>query len=150
MNGLLPAESQSQMASDIQPMLLQFHNDIVNDSWSDAWSLLSARKQKQYLTEYGYQTWISDQQSLGQYLDPSGLQVSVQAANPATGVAQVMVTGMTYTPSGGSPCAWDGITWVKYENGSWHYDPGYSTTPQREAVWKPRFSELLGGQCSTG
>ena len=131
-------------------MLLRFHKDIVNGSWSDAWSLLSARKRQQALRETGYQGWISDQHSLGEYLDPTGLRVSVQNTDPATGVAQVMVTGMTYTPPGGSPCAWDGITWVKYENGSWHYDPGYSTTPQREAEWKPRFSELLGGQCTSG
>jgi len=149
MNGLLPAESQNQMTSDIQSMLLQFHQDIVNGDWSNAWSLLSARKRRQALAETGYQGWISNQHSLGEYLDPSGLNVSIQNTSPSTGVAQVMVTGMTYSPPGKSPCAWDGVTWVKYESGAWHYDPGYSTTPQREAVWKPRFAELLGGQCVT-
>jgi hypothetical protein len=138
------------MTGDIQQMLLQFHQDIVNADWSGAWSLLSARKQSQSLTEYGYNGWVSNQHSLGQNLDPSGLQVTIQNADPATGVAQVLVTGMTYTSPGGSSCPWTGITWVKYEHGSWHYDPGYSTTPQREAAWKPRFSQLLGGKCTVG
>jgi hypothetical protein len=48
----------------------------------------------------------------------------------------------------GAPCSeWSGITWVKYEEGAWRYDPGYSTSPEREAEWKSRYAELLGGKC---
>jgi hypothetical protein len=70
-----------------------------------------------------------------------------ERTEPGSGVAQVDVTGMTWDKPGASCTEWSGITWVKYEAGSWKYDPGYSTTPQREREWKSRFSQLLGGQC---
>jgi hypothetical protein len=67
--------------------------------------------------------------------------------NEATGVVQVMVTGMRWTKPGATCSEWSGVTWVRWENGGWYYDPGYSTTPQRTRDWKNRFSELLGGSC---
>lgn len=161
-NGLLPAESQDQMTQDIQQMLLQFHQDISDGNFQDAWSLLSARKQQQSLQESGYNGWIANQKSLGDYLDPSGLQVSIVSTDPSTGVATVNVTGMTWSPPNAAPCQWSGLTWVKYESGSWHYDPGYSTTSQRRAEWGPptdtsspayaswksnTWSRMMGGQC---
>lgn len=160
--GVLPDESQDQMTSDIQQVLLQFHQDISTGDWQDAWNLLSGRKQQQSLRESGYNGWIANQKSLGDYLDPSGLQVSIVSTDPGSGVATVDVTGMTWSPPGRSSCLWSGITWVKYESGSWHYDPGYSTTPQRRSQWGPpsdtsspayanwaqnTWPKLMGGRC---
>lgn len=159
---LLPDQSQAQMTQAIQQMLLQFHQDISTGNWRDAWSLLSARKQQQSLQEVGYNGWIKNQKSLGQYLDPSGLQVSIVSTDTGSGVATVNVTGMSWSPPGRSSCGWNGITWVKYENGNWRYDPGYSTTAQRRAQWGPpentsspaystwvhkTWPKLMGGLC---
>jgi hypothetical protein len=146
-NGELPGGSSQQLAAEIQPMLLVWHEDVVHDNYHAAWELLSHRKQVQDENEYGYATWVKNQSTLNPYLNPSGLQVSVEKTEPSEGVAQVDVTGMAWSKPG-APCTeWSGITWVKYEDGAWKYDPGYSTTPQREREWKPRYSELLGGRC---
>lgn len=145
--GVLPAVSTQQMQSEIQPMLLEWHEDVVHGSYRAAWQLLSHRKQVQDSSEYGYATWVKNQATLRPYLNPSGLRVSVEGAEPSDGVVQIDVTGMGWDKPGASCTEWSGITWVKYEGGSWRYDPGYSTTPQREREWKSRFSELLGGRC---
>ena len=73
-----------------------------------------------------------------------GIRVSIQDLDAKTGVARVLVGGMHYSKTN---CEWRGVTWVRYEDGGWKYDPGYSTTPQREREWKNRFTELLGGAC---
>jgi Prokaryotic RING finger family 1 len=147
-SGLLPAgESTDQMAPEIQDMLREFHTDVVSGDYRSAWNLMSARKQHQSLEKYGYAGWVSNQSTLRPYLDPSGLTVSIEETNPSNGVATVDVTGMGWNKPGASCSEWSGITWVKYEAGAWRYDPGYSTSPQREREWKSRYSELLGGQC---
>jgi hypothetical protein len=146
-NGVLPAVPGEQMQSEIQQMLLSWHEDVVAGNYRGAWELLSHRKQQQDEREYGYTTWVKNQSTLRPYLNPSGLQVSVEHVESGSGVAQVNVTGMGWDKPG-APCTeWSGITWVKYEDGGWKYDPGYSTTPQREREFKSRYSELLGGKC---
>jgi hypothetical protein len=145
--GLLPAVSAQEMQPEIQHMLLEWHEDVVNGNYHAAWELLSHRKQVQSKEQYGYSGWVKNQSTLRPYLHPSSLQVSVEHTEPSSGVAQVDVTGMGWDKPGASCTEWSGITWVKYENGAWKYDPGYSTTPQREREWKPRFAELLGGRC---
>lgn len=143
----LPAVPSQQMQSEIQHMLLEWHEDVVHSNYHVAWELLSHRKQAQDDHEYGYAKWVENQSTLNPYLNPSGLQVSIEHTEPSSGVTQVDVTGMTWDKPGASCAEWSGITWAKYEEGAWKYDPGYSTTPQREREWKPRFSELLGGRC---
>jgi hypothetical protein len=145
--GALPGVSGEQMRSEIEQMLLAWHEDVVHGEYRPAWNLLSNRKRVQDEREYGYGTWVKNQSTLRPYLNPANLQVSVERTEPASGVAQVDVTGMGWDKPG-APCTeWSGITWVKYEERAWRYDPGYSTTPQREREWKPRDSELLGGRC---
>jgi cytoskeletal protein RodZ len=145
--GALPSVPSEQMTSEIQQMLLAWHEDVVHGDYRAAWELLSRRKQVQDENEYGYATWVKNQSTLDPYLNPAGLQVSIEKTEPDEGVAQVDVTGMSWDKPGASCTEWSGITWVKYEDGAWKYDPGYSTTPQREHEWKPRYSELLGGRC---
>jgi hypothetical protein len=147
MNGALPDESTVDMQPEIQHMLLEWHEDVVNGDYQSAWNLMSKRKQVQSTHKYGYAGWVKNQESLNPYLDPSGLQVSVMNASHDTGVATVELTGMKWSKPGASCTEWSGITWVKYEEGAWRYDPGYSTSPEREAEWKSRFAELLGGRC---
>ncbi len=146
-SGLLPAESNSEMESEIQKVLREFHEDIVNGDDRGAWQLLTARKRRQSQRDYGYARWASNQNTLSPYLDPSGVSDSIVSTDPHTGVATVRVSGMRWSKPG-SPCTeWSGITWVKYERGAWRYDPGYSTTPRRRGYWKHRYHALLGGRC---
>lgn len=141
-----PSKSTAQMAQDIQAVLLAFHEDVVAERFHDAWSLQSARKRAQYLREQGYAKWKKNQDSLTPYLSPAGLTVRIDNLE-GDGIARVLLTGMGWSEPG-SPCSeWSGLTWVKYEGGRWTYDPGYSTTADRQRVWKPRIGELLGVGC---
>jgi hypothetical protein len=145
--GTLPGVSTQQMATEIQATLSDWHDDVVQGNYHAAWKLLSARKQAQAEGEGGYAAWAKNQSTLRPYLNPAGLAVSVEDTEAESGVAQVDVTGMTWDKPGAHCSEWSGITWVKYENGEWRYDPGYSTTQQREHEWKSRYTELLGGSC---
>lgn len=146
-DGFLPAVSREQMRVDIQALLLRFHEDIVGGDFSDAWNLLSARRQRLELRERGYRQWVKNQKTLTPYLDPEGIHVGIDELDPSSGVARVTVTGMDWSAPNARCNQWSGVTWVKYEQGEWRYDPGYSTTRLRKLQWKHRFSELLGGSC---
>jgi hypothetical protein len=139
--------TRSEMREDIRTLLLDHHQDLVDGDYQDAWDLMTARKQRQKERDPGYGQWVEDQKTLARYLDPSGIDVKVQSVDRATGVARVMVTGMAWSRPSASCSSWSGLTWVRWEQGAWRYDPGYSTTPQRTREWKHRFSELLGGSC---
>jgi hypothetical protein len=146
-SSLLPDVSEGQMASDIQDLLLDFHQQVVAGNTQAAWNLLTPRKRAQVRREDGYGAWSRAQATLRNDLDPEGLEVSIENVDPDTGVARVDVTGMYWYKPGAGCDEWSGLTWVKYEDGEWLYDPGFSTTPARRRAWEPRFSELLGGAC---
>jgi Double-GTPase 2 len=143
----LPAVSRGQMRSEIQHLLYEFHADVVSHHDRDAWNLLTQRKRRQSQREHGYGGWAHNQNTLNPYLEPAGIKVSIISTEPRSGVATVNVTGMKWNKPGAACTQWSGITWVRYEGGAWHYDPGYSTTSQRQRRWKSRYSELLGGRC---
>ncbi len=143
----LPADSRGQMRRDIQDMLRTWHENIVAGDPQAAWDMLTSRKQTQNERKYGFREWARGQATLAPHLDPSGTHVSIVDLNDKTGVATVKVTGMSWSKPGARCSEWSGITWVRYEDGAWKYDPGYSTTPQRESAWKNRFGQLLGGSC---
>lgn len=146
-SSLVPDGPPSQFENDIRNLLLDFHQALVDRDYRAAWRLLSARKRSKVLREDGYPKWRSAQASLSPYLDPSGVEVTVKDVNRQTGVALVDVSGMGWSGPHARCSEWSGLTWVKYEGGQWRYDPGYSTTPQRERDWKKRFHELLGASC---
>jgi hypothetical protein len=142
-----PAVSRTQMDEEITSLLRGYHEDVVEEDFQGAWGLLSSRKRQQDLDEYGYRKWADAQASLTPYLLPYGLEATMVALEDE-GVVRVDVTGMGWNKPG-APCSeWSGLTWVKYEDGEWTYDPGYSTTPSRRATWQPRGARLLGGNCA--
>jgi hypothetical protein len=144
----LPAVSRFVMEEEIEAVLLAYHEDVVRRDFRTAWALLSERKRRQNLAEYGYGEWKRAQASLSDDLYPSGLRARIDSIEDRSdGVARVSITGMGWSaPS--SPCSeWSGLTWVKYERGTWTYDPGYSTTPARRRVWESRAGRLLGAGC---
>lgn len=144
-NGL-PAVGRGEMAREIQALLLNYHEDVVARDFRSAWALLSLRKRQQNLEEYGYRKWMKAQASLSGYLSPAGLQVRIDGFE-GDGVVRVDVSGMGWSDPGSRCSEWSGLTWVRYEEGSWTYDPGYSTTPARRRTWQPRSAELLGANC---
>jgi hypothetical protein len=147
-DGTIPAElTRGEMREDIRAVLLEHHQDLVDGNYSAAWDLMTARKQRQKERDPGYAQWVDDQKTLARYLDPSGIDVRIESVDRATGVVRVMVTGMDWSKPSARCSSWSGLTWVRWEDGAWRYDPGYSTTPQRTREWKNRFSELLGGSC---
>ncbi|MEA2412309.1 MAG: hypothetical protein QOC77_2870 [Thermoleophilaceae bacterium] len=146
-SSVLPAETRSQMKSDIESLLLQWHNDIVGGDYRSAWNLLTPRKRAQKLREDGYPKWARSQATLGNNLDPSGLSVSILKVDDATGVVTVNVHGMRLITPIGNCTYWSGVTWVRYENGQWLYEPGFSMTRARRAYWQPRKTQTLGGSC---
>lgn len=143
---LLPDESEDAMASEIQTVLLAHHEAIVAGNYKRAWNLTSPEYKKYKLSTDGYDTWASNQQTLGKDLQPGSLQVEVQELDDDTGVATVNLTGMGYTGSAGN-CGglWEGLTWARYTGGAWRYEPGYATVSERRSEWEPRKTELLGG-----
>lgn len=142
----LPTVGRAEMEGEIEALLLAYHQDVVGHDFRSAWGLLSARKRQQNLAEYGYREWMEAQASLSGDLSPAGLQARIEGRE-GDGVARVDVSGMGWSDPG-SPCSeWSGLTWVRYEGGSWTYDPGYSTTPARRRTWQPRRAELLGANC---
>lgn len=146
-DGLLPADDRSTMETDIQQAVLDHHQAIVNGEYYQAWRLLSQRKRDQYEQEGGYAKWKRNQETLTPYLDPSGISVSLERTNASTGEALVYVSGMEWSKPSARCSEWSGYTWAKYEDGTWHYDPGYSTTSSRQRRWKSRYAELMGGSC---
>jgi hypothetical protein len=142
-----PEVPRPQMNEEITSLLQGYHEDVVEEDFQGAWALLSLRKRRQYLREYGYRKWATAQASLSPYLNPYGLEADVVSLE-GEGVARVDVTGMGWSKPG-APCSeWSGLTWVKYEGDEWTYDPGYSTTSARRATWRPRSARLLGGDCA--
>lgn len=141
-----PPEPRGEMTQNIHAVLLGYHEAVVDGQLQSAWELLSARKRQQALGEGGYEKWREAQASLSPYLEPEGLRVRIVALE-GDGVARVDVSGMWWYAPGSSCSEWGGLTWAKYENGAWRYDPGYSTTPAREREWKDRYEKLMGTTC---
>lgn len=144
----IPELSRDEFREEVGDLLLAHHTAIVEGEYQKAWELLSNRKRRQYLSEgSGYPTWRRNQSTLATYLRPAGLQVSILTIDRQKDVVTVRLSGMTWSAPG-SPCSeWSGVTWVRYERGGWYYDPGYSTTPNRERDWKSKYAQLLGGSC---
>lgn len=144
-NGL-PSESRGRMNDEIRQTLLGYHLALLDGDFQEAWQLLSQRKKEKNLDEDGYDAWRVAQGSLAPYLEPRGIRTHLEGSEEH-GVMRVDVRGMGWYQPGASCSEWSGLTWVKYERGGWYYDPGYSTTPRRERIWKPRYDSLLGGDC---
>lgn len=141
-----PTDSTATMRVEIEDLLREFHLALVDGEFQYAWSLLSSRKRRNERIETGYSGWRDAQASLSPYLDPDGIYAQIEDLEDQ-GVARVRVTGMGWNDPG-SPCSeWSGLTWVRYEGGTWHYDPGYSTTAERRSRWQNRSGELLGVGC---
>jgi Double-GTPase 2 len=146
-NGV-PQQSRGAIEEEIDAVVRGYHLALVEGRFQRAWQLLSARKRQQTLAESTYPKWRAAQATLVPYLEPLGARTRVVAFE-GDGVARVDVTGMGWSAPA-SPCSeWSGLTWAKYEGGSWHYDPGYSTTPARERAWKApsRYAKLMGTTC---
>jgi hypothetical protein len=144
----LPDVDEETMRSDIRDVLLAHHQDLVNGDFRGAWELTTERYRAKKLRDPkvgSFEAWAYGQRFLARYLDPSGIQVAIRQLDRRAGIATLDVTGMGWS---GPKCSrFEGVTWAKYEDGNWRYDPGYSISDQRRAEWRSRYSELLGTAC---
>jgi LSD1 subclass zinc finger protein len=143
----LDTMSRPEMRFAIADMLRSHHENIVAGRFRAAWNQLTARKQAQKEREGGYSQWAAAQATLSPYLDPTALDVRIDAVEKRDDVVRVDVRGMGWSKPGSRCTTWSGITWVRYEDGEWRYDPGYSTTTKRRREWEPRQTETMGWGC---
>jgi len=132
----------------ITRILLAHHRALVRGDFRRAWALTSARYRAKKLREAGgYPEWASNQRTVQRYISPESLRVTIRSFDARSGVATIRVAGMGWSaPS--SPCrTFEGITWAKLDGGNWRYEPGYSISDKRRAMWEPRGAELLGAGC---
>lgn len=141
-----PTDSEPALRAEAEELLREFHVALVESDFQYAWSLLSSRKRRQEAQEKAYSGWKEAQATLTPYLLPGGIHVEIDELEDE-GVARVLVTGMGWTQPGSACSEWSGLTWVRYEGGSWRYDPGYSTTAERRRGWEGRSGELMGVGC---
>ena len=129
--GLLPAESDSQMVSEIKTVIDAHHQAVASGDYSSAFSYLSSRKQESPVHD---SPSCKDASCWGATMEgrlrsglntPVDSQVQIRKKFPKQGDVEIWVSLPDYQCPNN---AWEGITWVRYENGEWKYDPGYSTT----------------------
>jgi hypothetical protein len=140
----LPSISRDAMTRQIRTMFRDYHQSLAHGRLDHAFSLMSERKRQDVLDDDLLDEWKQDGASFGKQIEPSRLQVKIVATDAKAGIAAVRISGMPYHDPASLCKTWSGVTWVKYEHGAFHYDPGYSTTTAREAEWKPRALETFG------
>lgn len=136
-------------ADDIKQLLLSYYGAVANGDMSTAWSLLTPSYKSWKATTGGKSDWRRNEALNRRYLDPMGTQVSILRFDRGSGIATVMVTGMTYTKPGQGACDYKGVTWALLSSGRWLYDQGYVHDPARSAEWRPRKTETLGVPCES-
>lgn len=135
-------------ASDVEQLLTSYYGAVTSGDMGTAWSLLSPSYKDWKLSAGGGKSdWLKNERLNQRYLDSGGLRASIRTFDPSTGVATVMVEGMTYTRPGHGPCNYQGITWALFDGGRWLYDQGYAHDSARAAEWRPRKNETLGVPC---
>jgi serine/threonine protein kinase len=143
--GRLPAESKATMTTEIRDLLRRFYQKQIDHDFPAVWRLTTARYRQEQLKKTTYSQWVINQGVGAKYFqDAQNIDVSIFDPDPGDGSVAVNVTGMRYVQSG-SPCTmWEGVTWAKYERGSWHDDAAPDATTPRRAKWGNRGLELIG------
>jgi hypothetical protein len=133
------------------------HQLIADGDFAGAYALYSRRKQNQPLIENpscgDYKCWESAMYPLRSGLsNPVRASVRVLRVFKSSGVAEFrVVLPRPDCPTG----AWEGVTWAKYENGRWTYDPGWKTDEVQRAKYastndgNTQDPRLLGVGCDT-
>ena len=155
--GRLPDQTRRQMRVAIASLMKRHHQLIADGDYAGAYALYSSRKRNQPLIEtpscQSYTCWAPVMYPLQSGLsNPVRASVRVVRVFKGAGVAEVrVVLPRPNCPTG----AWEGITWAKYENGRWTYDPGWKTDEVQRAQYKStnggntQDSRLLGIGCDT-
>ena len=132
----------------ITGLLGRYYQAVSHAEFASAWRLLSPSYKAWKANHGGYGKWLTSEQRNQSHLNPDGIRVRVVAYDPATGVATVYVSGMTYTTAQGD-CPYRGYTWARQFGSRWYYDQGYLQNAERAAQWRPRSQETLGVPCES-
>lgn len=130
----------------IRSVIARYYADVTARRFRAAWALLSPSYRAWKLDNGGYSKWLATESYNGRRLTIDRVKVRITGRDPATDVATVFVSGMTYRKPGG-PCLYQGYTWVRRFGGRWYYDQGYAQDPARAAEWSQRAQETLGVPC---
>jgi len=162
-SGPLAGMSRSEIQQGAQRVIRDYHVAIHDGDRSGMWNALSRKKRQQKIEEDrtgdyedSLANFYSTQFEFGSQLDsPESAKAKVLSIDRRTGAVDVYVSGLGYNGSCNAAPPdpddlWTGITWVRYENGHWGYEPGYSTTQQRRERWEnaPDDYRLLGFGCN--
>ena len=140
--------AQESPQVSVTRMLRRYYDAVHAGDFETAWGLLSPTYKSWKASNGGRAKWQTLEEDNQAYLDPGTLDVEIVEVDRESGVATVRVTGMTYTRPGDSPCAYEGVTWVRKSGSTWVYDQGYLQDPERAAKWRPRRAATLGYSCT--
>lgn len=150
----LASLTPSQIKQGAQEIIRRWHVLASQGDTAGIWANLSPRKRRQKATdpEASVSEFLSQQADFGQQLStPGSARVRVVDVDRQTGGVEIYVSNLGYTGAcvlGTQGDKWVGITWVKYQNGRWYYEPGYSTTQERRDTWESDATGTLGGSCN--
>jgi hypothetical protein len=136
------------MAADVGELLRRFYGAQIKYQYGVQRGLTTERYQRNVIDDLGFSTWATDYQATAApYLaDAQNIDVTILDQDPADGVVTVDARGMRYTKPGSSCSMWEGITWARYEQGRWRYDPSVKATAARQARWG-HSDKVIGSGC---
>ncbi|MEV4422459.1 hypothetical protein AB0L40_21155 [Patulibacter sp. NPDC049589] len=157
--GAVPDDDESTMADDIATTISEYYGALNNGDTNTAWDLLSGRRHRLETSGrvlYGRQrtraSWAAAEGRTGLAVSPGTVTATMVELDRANGVATVRIKGLDFSGPNAGHCngRYTGITWAKYENGAWKYEPGANTTAKREARWPNASTDprLLGNKCN--
>lgn len=148
-----PQVSKEKQRLDIEALIREWHSAAFAGDTETIWNLLSSRKQDQinrgkfgalnsegtFDADYKDREGWEEDQTFQSPTSTQNVRIRfIEPSYPEEGVRSIEVTGLV---EGG--CPFEGVTWVKFEGGSWRYEPGYLVNPKRKKDWKARESKTL-------
>ncbi len=152
--------SRAERKSEIKELIVDWHDAAGAGDIDYMWQNLSREKRRQIRDdEYGaimatgnpgpFDKWKEGQEGFIGELDTSGTRIQILDEDRRENEVTIRVTGMYHSGSEGESCGgrWEGVTWARFERGSWFYEPGYATYDDRYERWADRAGRTLGQRC---
>ncbi|MEA2474319.1 MAG: hypothetical protein QOE06_2234 [Thermoleophilaceae bacterium] len=145
--GRLPPVSNAVMATQVTSLLRGFYQAQIAGDYTAQRQLTTRRYQRKVIDRLGFSRWVANQLfGTRHFTGAQNIDATIVDTDPADGSATVSMRGLSLDPH--TKCStWEGITWARFEGGSWRYDPSVKATPTRELQWSQRSGEVLGAGC---
>ena len=133
------------MTAGVTAFLRRFYQVQVNRDYGTLRTLTTNRYQRDVIDHLGFPRWVENQQVGAQWFrNPQNISATIVDTDASDGTVTVSVHGMGYAQPKSHCSMWDGITWVRYENGHWRHDPSPAATAARRSEWDGRDKEIIG------